>query len=65
MPGVTHAPLFAFFSAASFANKQNSTAGIWRLGADCSCVEPKLSPCVHWEIKKIKTYDMIFFSGSK
>ena len=31
---------------ASFANKRNSTAGGWGLGAQCLCLEPKFSPCV-------------------
>ena len=32
---------------ASFANKQNSTAEGWGLGAQCLCVEPELPPSVH------------------
>jgi hypothetical protein len=35
------------FLRASFANKQNSTAEVFGLGAQCLSVEPGLSPCFH------------------
>jgi hypothetical protein len=33
----------------SFANKRNSTAKSWGFGAQCLCVVPELSLCVHFE----------------
>jgi hypothetical protein len=44
----TTCALHSFFCVrASLANKQNSITGGWGLGAQCLCVEPELSPCVH------------------
>jgi hypothetical protein len=46
MPGIIHAPLyqirpaFAFFTCASFANKQNCTAKGWAFGASVYAWSP-------------------------
>jgi hypothetical protein len=42
-----------FLMRATFANKQNSITEGWGLSAQCFCVEPEFSPCVH--LKKIHT----------
>jgi hypothetical protein len=41
---------------ASFANKQNSTAEGWGLGAQCVCVEPELPPYVHKQNPRQHTF---------
>jgi hypothetical protein len=59
---ITHVPLhhkrpsFALLVRASFANKQNRTAEGWGLGAQCLCVEPELSPCIHNKNHTNKVY---------
>ena len=49
---------------ASFANKRIITDEGWGLGAQCLCVEPELSPCVHKK-KSTQLYVIFFFGGSK
>jgi hypothetical protein len=45
-PFTTSALRSPFLVRASFANKQNSTAEVWSVGAYCLCVEPELPPSV-------------------
>jgi len=40
-------PHLTFFVLAYIANKQNSTAETWGLGAQFVCVRPELARCVH------------------
>jgi hypothetical protein len=68
MPEIPHVPLhhmrpaFSFLVSASFANKQNNTAGGWGVGAQCIFVEPELSPCFH--LKKNSRERTLSFSSA-
>jgi hypothetical protein len=46
-----------------FANKQNSTAVRWGLGAQCFCVQAELPLCVHKQTPHQHTFS--FASGSQ